>query len=115
MNLFPKVLANSTVHSSSHSTLLHLYQYLTSLFCLMLFLSFGVTSMCFQCFASFEMYLYTIFLHMFLILSHRAGVYGMTVTPVLVGRFWMVVCLAFFVCSFCSAFCLVPTWVCAPQ
>ena len=34
LNLSPKVLADSPMHSSSQSTLLHLYQYMTQLFCL---------------------------------------------------------------------------------
>ena len=48
LNLSPKVLAYSPIYSSSHSNPLHMYQYITALFYLMLSLSFVVTKMFFE-------------------------------------------------------------------
>ena len=41
LNLSAKFLADSPMYSSSHSTLLHLYLYMTPLFFTMVSLSFG--------------------------------------------------------------------------
>ena len=44
LNLSPKVLANSPMYSSSHSTLSHVNLYITLLFSVLVLLSLGVTT-----------------------------------------------------------------------
>ena len=61
LNLFPKVLADSPMYSSFHSNLLHLYLYITPVFCLILSISFDVTMIFFNILPLFEMCLYATF------------------------------------------------------
>ena len=98
------------MHSSSQSTILHLYKYTNPLFCLMLSLSFGVARIFFiVCSSCFQ--------HIFLKLSHSPNTYVMTIWPhsccmLYVCCLW---CLASSVWVFVLHSILGPCGVSAPQ
>ena len=89
LNLCPKILADSPMFSSSNSSLLHLYQYITPLFCLIVSLSLGATRMFFNILPLLKYVCIPYFLQMFLMLSNSPCVYHMTM------------CSLFFVGWFC--------------
>ena len=76
LNLSPKVLADSPIYSSSHSTLSHLYLYMIPLFWVMRSLSFGAIRRSLMVLPPLKKTWMPYFLQVFLTLSPRPLMYG---------------------------------------
>ena len=101
---FPqKVLADSPIYSFSQSILLHLNQYITFLFFLMLSLSLGDTSKFLMVFPSLKYTCIPYFLQMFLKLSLIPWEYGTTIWHIFLCNDW---CCFFLLVLSCWCFCL---------